>query len=60
MPAAPCRSLPLPPDPRRWLESHREQLAFRLYRYLLTGHFQAEPEGGFSQEKTGDQGDSSP
>lgn len=42
----PCRSLTLPPDTRLWLESHREHLAFRLYRYLLAGHFQAEPAAG--------------
>ena len=38
-----CRTLVLTPDTRRWLESHQEHLAFRLYRYLLARHFQAEP-----------------
>ena len=56
----PCQTLARASDTRRWLESHSEHLAFRLYRYLLAGHFQAEPEDGLSQETTGDQGDSSP
>ena len=40
----PCRTLALAPDTRRWLESHQEQLAFRLYRYLLSRRFEAESE----------------
>ena len=54
----PCRATALTPDTRRWLESHPEHPAFRLYRYLLAGHFQAEPEDGLTRESAGDQGDS--
>ena len=55
----PCQTLALASDTRRWLELHSEHLAFRLYRYLLAGRFQAEREDGLSQEATGNQGDSS-
>jgi len=41
----------LTPAARRWLEEHKERLALRLYRYLLAGHFQAEPDAG--QENSG-------
>ena len=41
-----CRTVVLEPGTRRWLEKHRERLALRLYRYLLAGHFEAEPGDG--------------
>lgn len=34
------------PDARRWLEEHEKGLALTLYRYLLAGHLQAEPDAG--------------
>ena len=46
-----CRTMELTPAARRWLEEHKERLALRLYRYLLAGHFQAEPDA--SQENSG-------
>ncbi len=39
----PCETMVLTPDARRWLEEHEERLALRLYRYLLSGRFEAEP-----------------
>ena len=36
----PCRTMVLTPDARRWLESNREHLAFRLYQYLLLRRFE--------------------
>ena len=52
----PCRTMLLTPDARRWLEEHEGELALKLYRYLLAGHFQAEPEVNPPQERLGDQG----
>ena len=40
----PCRTLLLTPDARRWLEKREERLALDLYRYLLAGRFETEPE----------------
>ena len=56
----PCRTLALTPDTRRWLESHQEHLAFKLYRYLLARHFQAEPEDAPSLDEAGDREGSPP
>ncbi len=39
----PCKTMVLTPDARRWLEEHEERLALRLYRYLLSRRFEAEP-----------------
>ncbi len=39
----PCETMVLTPAARRWLEEHEEQLALKLYRYLLAGRFEAEP-----------------
>ena len=39
-----CRTMVLTPAARRWLEKNEERLALKLYRYLLAGHFQVEPE----------------
>ena len=39
----PCETMVLAPARRRWLEAHEEQLALRLYRYLLAARFEAEP-----------------
>ena len=46
----PCRTMELTPGARHKLETHEERLAFRLYRYLLAGRFQAGPGAG--QEHT--------
>ena len=43
-----CHAMVLTPAARRWLETSEEGLALKLYRYLLAGHFQAEP--AFSRE----------
>lgn len=42
----PCETMALTPANRRWLEKHKERYALRLYRYLLSEHFEAEPETG--------------
>ena len=39
----PCETMVLTPAARRWLEEHEEQLALKLYRYLLARRFEAEP-----------------
>ena len=39
----PCETMVLTPAARRWLEEHEEQLALKLYRYLLAGPFEGEP-----------------
>lgn len=39
----PCETMVLTPAARRWLEEHEEQLALKLYRYLLAGRFGVEP-----------------
>lgn len=39
----PCETAVLTPDARSWLEEHEQRLALKLYRYLLAGHFKAEP-----------------
>ena len=39
----PCRTAALTPETRRWLEANREDLALRLYRYLLAERFEAGP-----------------
>ena len=39
----PCETVALSPDALRWLETHEERLALKLYRYLLAGRFGAEP-----------------
>lgn len=36
----PCETMVLTPAARRWLEEHEEQLALKLYRYLLAGRFE--------------------
>ena len=41
----PCETMVLTPAARRWLEEHEERLALKLYRYLLAGRFEAEPNG---------------
>ena len=46
-----CRAMVLTPPARRWLEENEEGLAFELYRYLLAGHFQAEPTAGPEDSK---------
>ena len=38
-----CSTVVLTPATRRWLEEHEERLALKLYRYLLTRSFEAEP-----------------
>ena len=38
----PCQTMVLMPDALGWLEQHEEQLALKLYRYLLAGRLQAE------------------
>ena len=37
----PCRTMALTPDSRDWLETNRQGLVLKLYRYLLGGHFDA-------------------
>lgn len=39
----PCETMVLTPANRTWLEEHEDRLALKLYRYLLAGHFDAEP-----------------
>lgn len=41
-----CRTMVLNPAARRWLLKNEEGLVLKLYRYLLAGHFQAEPAAG--------------
>ena len=41
-----CRTMVLTPAAQRWLDEHEEQLAIKLYRYLLAGRFQTESEAG--------------
>ena len=39
----PCRAVVLGPEDRRWLESHRQALIVRLYRYLLAERVSGSP-----------------
>ena len=39
----PCRTVVMTPASRHWLETNRQELVLKLYRYLLAGHFQAQP-----------------
>ena len=39
----PCRTMVLTQASRDWLESNRQELALKLYRYLSTEHFQVDP-----------------
>lgn len=36
----PCETKVVTPDTQHWLETHKAELAFKLYRYLLAVHFQ--------------------
>ncbi len=49
----PCETLVLTPDARRWLEEHQERLTLKLYRYLLAGRFEAEPDASLPEEAAG-------
>lgn len=40
----PCTTMVLTPAARRGLEADEQQLALKLYRYLLAGRFEAEPK----------------
>ena len=41
-----CRTMVLTAAALHWLETNEERLALKLYRYLLAGQIQAEPEDG--------------
>lgn len=41
----PCRAMVVTPADRSWLEEHRQELALKLYGYLLADHFQSGPRG---------------
>ena len=38
----PCRTVVLTPESRHWLETHRTELALKLYRYLIAGFFRTD------------------
>ncbi len=46
-----CCTMVLTPDAQCWLENNEERLALKLYRYLLAGHLQVEPDVGLEDPK---------
>lgn len=49
----PCETMVLAPDARRWLEEHEERLTLKLYRYLLAGRFESEPDASLPEQAAG-------
>ena len=46
-----CCTMVLTPDAQCWLENNEERLVLKLYRYLLAGHLQVEPDVGLEDPK---------
>ena len=46
-----CRTMVLTPDAQHRLEKTEEQLAFKFYRYLLSGYFKDMPTAGLEESR---------